>query len=172
MDDGEYILRIKHRLLGGGFWRILKWAGMGAIGCASVAAGGAEILEATGYHVSMGPVLIIHSVLGAIGGGMIAILMGRSSAGQQQEDNSATVTSEVLSAEDGVAAPLIESNSADQQQANNPAAYGTYPAPDVATIPLIQSADQLQNNPAINSTDPTPDADVATIRLLRVSRCY
>jgi hypothetical protein len=61
-DDGEYVLRTGQRLLGGGFWKILRWAGMGAIGCASAATGGAYIVETTGHQVSLGPVLIVHSV--------------------------------------------------------------------------------------------------------------
>ena len=95
-DDGEYVLRTGQRLLGGGFWKILAWAGMGAIGCASAAAGGAEILDATGHHVSLGPVLIVHSVIGAIGGGIIAILAGRNSSGEQQENHSTTYGTETI----------------------------------------------------------------------------
>ncbi|MFA6263077.1 MAG: hypothetical protein WC630_01370 [Candidatus Babeliales bacterium] len=112
-DDGEYILRIEHRLLGGGFWKILTWAGIGAIGCASAAAGGAEMLEASGHQVSLGPVLIVHSVIGAIGGGIIAILAGSNSSGQQQEDHSTTYGTDTVSVNaESVTARLVPDESA------------------------------------------------------------
>ncbi|MFA6263078.1 MAG: hypothetical protein WC630_01375 [Candidatus Babeliales bacterium] len=131
-DDGEYILRIEHRLLGGGFWKILTWAGIGAIGCASAAAGGAEMLEASGHQVSLGPVLIVHSVIGAIGGGIIAILAGGSSSGQQQEDHPTTYGTDTVSVNtESVTARLLA------PQASNPiAGPNKVYAEDTVTIPF------------------------------------
>lgn len=119
-DDGEYVLRTGHRLLGGGFWKVLAWVGMGAIGCASAAAGGAEILDATGHHVLLGPVLIVHSVIGAIGGGILAMLAGRNSSGEQQESHSTTYGTDAISVNaESVTLRLL--------------------APQVATAPMLYS---------------------------------
>ncbi|MFA6491930.1 MAG: hypothetical protein WCW33_03840, partial [Candidatus Babeliales bacterium] len=96
------------------------------------AAGGAEMLEASGHQVSLGPVLIVHSVIGAIGGGIIAILAGGSSSGQQQEDHPTTYGTDTVSVNtESVTARLLA------PQASNPiAGPNKVYAEDTVTIPF------------------------------------